>query len=294
MGLGGARRSRPGWAAVVVAVLAVASCGDGTGAQATTPTTSRQAATVPATAAPSTTWASTTSTTVATTSEPPVIDLAGGTAVYSQDGDLHVEGRVDRPARVTVGDIPAETHDDPYAGSTAFAADLTLDTGEHAVEITAVDGAGLENTIHLSVIVDPELEMELGYLEEVDPAAPTLVVDYVEFLTADEAVRAAVEDGVIAAGEDLPNGFYLRNRDPRLRTLSLRDPGVIVLQACFPHPAPCVTEHSVGVDLWFELLADPELAEDELGWSWYGYAELPYWFTIQDGYVVHIREQYLP
>lgn len=284
--------------ALVVAILLIASCGDGTGATTTTgaataaPTTTVQP---PTTAAPTTTsFVTTTSTTRAPANEPPSITVAGWTTIYSQDGDLHIEGWLDRPAEVMVGDVRAETHPDVYADATTFAADLELDAGEHAIEVTAVDDAGLENSIFLSVLVDPELEVELGYLEEVDFVARTLLVNDVQFLSGDEAKQAAVEDGIIAEGEDLPNDFYIRDQNLQPRTLTLGDPGVIVLLACFPHPGPCVTRQAVAVDMWSELLDDPEVAPGKLGWHWYGYAELPYWFTIQDGIVVQIHEQYLP
>jgi hypothetical protein len=36
-------------------------------------------------------------------------------------------------------------------------------------------------------------------------------VDYLEMLTGEEAKAAAAEDGAISPGEDLPNGYYIRN-----------------------------------------------------------------------------------
>ena len=39
----------------------------------------------------------------------------------------------------------------------------------------------------------------------------TLGVDLAEMLSGEEARQAAVEDGVIGEGEDLPNDFYIRN-----------------------------------------------------------------------------------
>lgn len=46
---------------------------------------------------------------------------------------------------------------------------------------------------------------------EDENGAMTLGIDLAEMLSGDEAVEAAVEDGVIAEGEDLPNGFYIDN-----------------------------------------------------------------------------------
>lgn len=47
----------------------------------------------------------------------------------------------------------------------------------------------------------------------------TLGIDLAEFLTGEEARAAAVEDGVIADGEDLPNDFYIDNDDVVLELL---------------------------------------------------------------------------
>lgn len=41
----------------------------------------------------------------------------------------------------------------------------------------------------------------------------TLGIDLADLLTGEEARAAAVEDGVIAEGEDLPNDFYIDNDD---------------------------------------------------------------------------------
>jgi hypothetical protein len=54
---------------------------------------------------------------------------------------------------------------------------------------------------------------------EDETGAITLGVDVAEMLTGDEAKAAAVADGVIAAGEDLPNDFYTSNPEKVLELL---------------------------------------------------------------------------
>jgi len=105
---------------------------------------------------------------------------------------------------------------------------------------------------------------------------------------------AAREDGGIGEDEQTPGGFYLRNRDPELRTLTLGDPGVVTVQACFLEKGPCAADHAVSIDTWVQLLADPDMAEEQLGWFWYGAGLAPHRLTLQDGVVVEIVEQYLP
>lgn len=46
---------------------------------------------------------------------------------------------------------------------------------------------------------------------EDEDGVTTLGIDLAEMLTGEEAKQAAIEDGVIAEGEDLPNDFYIDN-----------------------------------------------------------------------------------
>ncbi|HZD22841.1 MAG TPA: hypothetical protein VE569_05490 [Acidimicrobiia bacterium] len=107
------------------------------------------------------------------------------------------------------------------------------------------------------------------------------------------AVAAAREDGYIGADEDLPGG-YIRNQNPRLRTLTITDDPVVVLIACYPDEGPCVTSESVDLETWYRLTDNPESAVETLGWHRYGLGDLPYWLTLQDGVIVQVEEQYLP
>jgi hypothetical protein len=226
--------------------------------------------------------------------DPPVIELDGSTTVHSRDGRLRVGGWLDQPAEVMVGDTPADVIADPLSGLSAFEAVVDLQPGPHAITITATNSHGLENSIVLSVLVDPALETETAWIRDVDLRTRAVVVDSVEFLTGDEATAAAQEDGVIEEGEELPGGFYLRNPDPGLDVLTLGDVRVVTLQACFPESGPCVVERAADLDDWIELISDPGLAEERHGWDWYGAGSAPYRLTLQDGTIVQIQEQYLP
>ena len=303
------QRNRPRQlvAIAVVAAMSViaASCSE-TGdepAATTASTTTHDGASSTATSttiqSPTTTTTVTTTTTavVSTTapvSEPPVIHLSGSSTVYSPDGAVRISGWVDGPASVTVAGTSVDVLDDPYAGVSTFEASLQLESGDHAVDVTATDPNGGQDSVLVTVVVDPTLERQLAYVRDVDAAARTVVADDVEFLTGDDATSAARADGDISDDEEVPGGFYLRNQDPSLRTLPLVDPAWIVLQACYPDDGPCVVEESVDIDTWIGLLADPESAPDQRGWKWFGYGTAPYWLTVKDGVVVHVGEQYLP
>ena len=59
-----------------------------------------------------------------------------------------------------------------------------------------------------------------------ETGAHSMGVDLAEMLTGEKARRAAVEDGVIEEGEDLPNDFYIDNPEIRYELIGVAD-GVI-------------------------------------------------------------------
>jgi len=213
--------------------------------------------------------------------------------VFSQDGRVRVSGWLDRPAEVIVGGDSVEVLANQYEGISTFETVLKLEPGEYRIPISATDARGIKSEVVLSVLVDPELETRLALIDDVDLVERTIVADYVEFLTGDEATAAAREDGVVGENAEAPGGFYLRKLDPQLHTLTLGDPDMVTVLACFDL-GPCVAEHAVEVDTWAELLANPNMAEEQLGWFWYGAGQAPFWLTLQDGVIVQIVEQYLP
>lgn len=63
-----------------------------------------------------------------------------------------------------------------------------------------------------------------------ETGATTLGVDVAEMLSGEEAREAAVEDGVISEGEDLPNDFYIENDEHVLELLPFSDdPSIVVI-----------------------------------------------------------------
>ena len=54
------------------------------------------------------------------------------------------------------------------------------------------------------------------YLKTVDPDRQTITFDLIQFFTGDAATKAAAEDGEESPP---PNDYYIRNVNPRLRTL---------------------------------------------------------------------------
>ncbi|HSL24710.1 MAG TPA: hypothetical protein VLA54_00400 [Acidimicrobiia bacterium] len=60
---------------------------------------------------------------------------------------------------------------------------------------------------------------QFAFIRDID--ATSLTFDPAEILTGEEARRAAVEAGVIAEGEDLPNDFFIDNPDEATTVASL-------------------------------------------------------------------------
>ncbi len=129
-----------------------------------------------------------------------------------------------------------------------------------------------------------------AYVRSVDAAAdpPTLALDTAEFLSGDEAARAAQADGAVDPGEAVPNDYYVRN--PELTTVVVRvDAAVRVTRvAC---PSSCrdgVPGTFRGFAAAFSSAGPHTLADDYRG------ADSQYWVTLEGGRFVRIDEQYVP
>lgn len=105
---------------------------------------------------------------------------------------------------------------------------------------------------------------------------PRLLIDIEQWFTDQEAIDAAIEDGVIEPGEIIPNGYYIRNENPRWRTIEI-DPAAKVSLTVYPYGQ---IDDPLVVSL-------ERFADLSLGWS-------EYWITMKDGRVVAIEQQYIP
>lgn len=128
-----------------------------------------------------------------------------------------------------------------------------------------------------------------GYIRSVEPSASPVTIrfDEAEFLTGEEANRAAVEDGVIAPGEPVPNDYYVRNPDEQARVLELGPDATVTAVRC---PTSCTQGTPGDLD---DFLASFEESSPSLAADYRG-ASSQYWLTIEDGVVVAIDEQYIP
>jgi hypothetical protein len=164
---------------------------------------------------------------------------------------------------------------------TALRGRLSAATDETVVLQAALDRA----RGRLTGLLGPALEdgRHFGYLTAVGASQepPRLVLDLAVWFTDQEAIEAALEDGVPREDAGI-NGYYIRNESPRWRILSI-DPDATVVLSTYPVADPA---HPVEVtlDRFAELFASSD-----------GYLPLsPYWLTIRNGVVVTIEEQFVP
>lgn len=121
-----------------------------------------------------------------------------------------------------------------------------------------------------------------------DETATTLGVDVAEMLSGEEARAAAVEDGVISEGEDLPNDFYIENDEHVLELLHLSDdPSILVISG---NDTSQLIE--IDVDMLWQLWNG-----DYDGEPIYGIVPsvpIPMDVTVADGVITSLEMVYLP
>jgi hypothetical protein len=88
------------------------------------------------------------------------------------------------------------------------------------VVLVASRGTGLEDGTYTVEIVSR------------DAIDRVIKVDEVSLLSGEEARAAAVEDGQLAAGEDLPNDYYLRDERERVVTLPVSARASLTVMDC--------------------------------------------------------------
>lgn len=123
-----------------------------------------------------------------------------------------------------------------------------------------------------------------AFLIAVDPKASTVKFDVVQFLTgaqADEAYRRDHPGGDSAA----PNGYYIVNANPLLRTLPVRAGAVVVV----------LVPPLGGTDTKTITLAELPGYFASMSGNWGTHLwPNPFWLTVRNGAIVALQEQFLP
>lgn len=112
----------------------------------------------------------------------------------------------------------------------------------------------------------------------VDAARRLVTVDVVQFLTGSAAASAAAADG--AEEVPPPNDYWIRNVNPRLRTLPVDE------------SAP-ITTNVLTADQSGSATADVAVDLGRLG-QLRGLSRALFWLTVRDGVVTAVSEQFLP
>jgi hypothetical protein len=116
------------------------------------------------------------------------------------------------------------------------------------------------------------------YLQAVDAGRRTVTFDLIQFLTGDAATRAAAEDGEESPP---PNDYYIRNVNPKLRTLPVRADASI-------------TVNTLAIEANGGAIKDTRVTLAKLA-SWFPTKGRPmFWITVEHGRVTKLAEQYLP
>ena len=114
-------------------------------------------------------------------------------------------------------------------------------------------------------------------------STPTLTFDLALFLTDQAAIDAAA-----AHGDETPppNGYYIVNDNPKLRTLPVA-PSVTILY--YPTGGPACCKHQTGTLDGFTAAVNGVAMTDYPDMSY-----TPWWLTVVNGVIVKISQQYLP
>jgi hypothetical protein len=112
------------------------------------------------------------------------------------------------------------------------------------------------------------------FLKTVNPAAGSIAFDLIQLYFGEEAIREELKDH--DTQYPAPNDIYIRNVNPRLRTLPVRaDATITVLDNDF-----AATDGYVSLAKLAAVLPRQ--------------GTMPFWITVRHGQVVTITEQYIP
>lgn len=122
-----------------------------------------------------------------------------------------------------------------------------------------------------------------AFLTAIDVSAGTITFDVIQYLTGEAAEHAFHQDHPEIA-EGPPNGFYIRNENPRLRTLPVHhDVPVQVTWLGDGNQPEWISFEDLPAYFTGDAVPDDP-------YVWYD----PFWLTVHNDRVESIVEQYLP
>ena len=148
-------------------------------------------------------------------------------------------------------------------------------------EQTEADPETTASSTPVPVPTDAPVEHHFGFIEELAVSGDTYTatVDYVEFLTGEDAIAAYAADNDMSeamANEELPNGFYIQNINSQLRTFEITEETQITILTDGVETQPATPEH-----FYSRFIADPVM---------FNFFE----FTIRGNGIIRMEEIYTP
>jgi hypothetical protein len=116
------------------------------------------------------------------------------------------------------------------------------------------------------------------YLKTVDANRRTITLDLIQFFTGEAATKAAAEDNKESPP---PNDYYIRNVNPRLRTLPVAADAPITVNVLAAQTTGSSTK-------------DVSVTLAKLASYFPNSGTAPFWITVAQGQVTKIAQQYLP
>lgn len=115
-------------------------------------------------------------------------------------------------------------------------------------------------------------------IKTVDPDRRTITFDLIQLYWGDDATTEAAKDHQESPP---PNDYYIRNVNPRLRTLPVRSDAPITVNV--------LAAQSTG-----SSTKDVSVTLDELASYFPNSGTAPFWITVEQGQVTKIAQQFLP
>lgn len=135
---------------------------------------------------------------------------------------------------------------------------------------------------------------QMGYIQKVyaQNQKEYLDIDYIQYLSNDEAIRAIIEDGECPAdiypdpAYCIPDGYYIRNQNPQIRTLEISpDVSIKIADEKFQSST---WDKKVNYQEFKMIFNQPTPAQKDL------IVEIPFNIEISNNIITKIEQQYIP
>jgi hypothetical protein len=130
-------------------------------------------------------------------------------------------------------------------------------------------------------------DKQMGFITSIDKNGEqySMNIDYANMLNGNEAKQQMIADKVCTTIDtcDLPNGYYIANVNPKIRTFPI-SPSVTI-DVSTSHQSISLENVMDKQTITLDQLRTLINAEEY---------QVPWWITISDGFITHISQQYLP